>query len=156
MKPFRIYPEFGSLYFEVYVFENLKEMKKHAINFKEWYPEGASGLEDAGALTIPFTAYKGKKIAPLLGHILFSKKPRFDHVVAAHECSHAAVFYAIRAGLSPEKIFYGESAEEKYPTKPLKPSKKVHQESLKYQHERYMMLQTYMLEQIIEKANLNQ
>lgn len=162
VEKFKIYPEWGKLYYEVYVYDTHKEMKEHALDFKDWYPD-VKGLDNAGALTIPFTVFKQNKdgsqggMSPFLGQLLFCREPRFDTVVIAHECVHALVFYSLRKGMDIEKVFLGQESEGNF-SKVLggipgnrKVSSTIPEEILQYEHERFCMCHTFMMEQIIDK-----
>jgi len=162
LERFKIYPEWGKLYYEVYVYDTHKGMNEHALDFKDWYPD-VNGLDNAGALTIPFTVFKQKPdgsqggMSPMIGQLLFCREPRFDEVVIAHECLHALVFYSLRKGMDIEKVFLGQEAEGEM-SKLLggipgnrKVSKTIPDEILAYEHERFCMCHTFMMEQIIDK-----
>jgi len=166
MKKFKIYPEWGKLYYEVYIYDTQKEMIEHALDFKAWYPKGSKKeLRNSGGLTIPFTTYKQNKdgsqggTLPFLGQMLFVKK-HFNPLVVAHECLHALVFYSLRKGINIEKVFLGENSEGKF-EKVLgaipgskRISKSIPKEILRYEHERFCMCHSYMMEQIIDKGGL--
>lgn len=164
MIKFRIYPEWGKLYYEVFVYDTHKEMESHALKFKEWYPTGTENLKEAGAVTIPFTAYKQGKnnepegLMPLLGYILFCKETQFDEVVISHECLHALIFYVLRKGFNLEEVFLGNKSEELSQVTaknkiPKKAKKRIPEEFL-CEHERFCMAHSYMMEQITEKLKL--
>ena len=168
MQKFKIYPEWGKLYYEVFIYDTHKEMKENALDFKEWYPDNAEeGLDGAGAVTIPFTTYKQEKdgsqgkMLPYLGQILFCRETQFDEVVIAHECLHALIFYTLRKGISIEKVFFGQDStgimKEELNNFPgaKRVSKTIPDEILKYEHERFCMAHSYMMEQIISKSKIN-
>ncbi len=138
MQEFKVYPEYASLYFKVFVYDTPKELKQHIQRFKEWY--SSDNTDNIGAVTIPMTVYNqktGKRI-PYIGDIVFCRGTRFDEIVAAHESVHASVIYSINKGISHHNIFFFQDPD----------NKKTDDTA----HERFARINTNIYEQIIKKT----
>ncbi len=112
---FKVYPGVGlfkiygkSLYYLVTIFDKYKHAKKYIQkSYGKWHPKEKIAFS---AMTQPFTTYyehnknKSRKLAPLIGEIVFCREQRFDSVVVAHEAMHATIFYCLRKNWSDKEL----------------------------------------------------
>lgn len=98
---FRIYPEKGTsrLYFDVRVFASVVAIRRY-LKHHELIPR-AMGRYGVAMCSGWSEVYKTSgHLTPRIGEILFCKR-WFGAGVIAHECTHAAIFWAERIRLNP-------------------------------------------------------
>ena len=146
-KSFKVYPEYQTIYFKVEITAD-KETYRDMI--REWelcIGEELSGLnhKNSSAVTRVFDSYSQKTghKSPFMGVLIFLGE-RINPVVIAHEAIHASIFYSLRVGINQDRIFFGDSKEtqERY---------KKEGTPFDTAHERFCMIQTNIMEQILAK-----